>query len=287
MHKSARETRGTARVGHYSEQILLHAIAIVIFVIMVVPFVWMLLTAIRETYTPLDVFQHPIPRKVTLANFQKVMAANQMGRAFLNSVVISIFIVSLNVAFAAMAGYAFAKKEFVGKNVLFSIVLLVMMIPFHVTLVPLFTMLGKLKWIDTFQGIIMPQAVSCFGIFMMTQFMRGIPQELLDSAAIDGANEIDIFARIVLPLCGPALSALSILSFLASWNMFLWPLIIATSADMRTIQVGLALFTDRYGTSNWGLTMAGSTVALLPMLITYIFLQRRFVQGIAMSGLKF
>lgn len=273
--------------GRRAWSVFRHLIAFVVFLVMVVPFVWMILTAIRSTYSPLDVFLHPIPRQFTLENFQKVLSTNQLGRALLNSIIVSVFIVAGNVILDSMAGYAFAKKEFVGKGFLFAIVLLIMMIPFYVTLVPLFTMLAQFKWVNTYQGIIMPHVVSAFGIFMMTQFMKEIPRDLIDAAAIDGANEFDIFTRVVIPLCGPALSALAILQFLASWNMFMWPLIIANSADMRTIQVALALFTDRYGTSNWGLTMAGSTVALLPMLLIYIVLQRRFVQGISMTGLKF
>ena len=264
----------------------MHLIAVVVFLTMIVPFAFMILTSIRTTYTPMDVFLHPIPREFTLANFLKVFSSNQLGRAFLNSVIVSVFIVTSNVILDSMAGYAFAKKDFVGKNVLFGIILFMMMIPFHVTLVPLFILLAKFHWVNTYQGIIMPNAVSSFGIFMMTQFMKEIPQDLIDAAAIDGANEIDIFTRVIIPLCGPALSALAILQFLSSWNMFLWPLIIANSAEMRTIQVALALFTDRYGTSNWGLVMAGSTVALLPMLLIYIVLQRKFIQGISMTGLK-
>jgi multiple sugar transport system permease protein len=263
-----------------------HLIALIVFLIMIVPFVYMLLTAVRTTYSPLDVFLNPIPHQFTLANFQKVLSADQLGRAFLNSIIVSVFIVSFNIIFDSMAGYAFAKKEFVGKNFLFAVVLFMMMIPFIITLVPLFIILAKLKWIDTYLGICMPQLVSSFGIFMMAQFMKEIPQELIDAAAVDGASEFDIFTRVVIPLCGPALSALAILQFLASWNMFMWPLIIAKSADMRLVQVALSLFTDRYGTSNWGLTMAGSTIALLPVLLIYIVLQRRFVQGISMTGLK-
>ena len=272
--------------GRMAWSISKHLIAIAIFLIMIVPFLFMISTAFRTTYTPVEVFQHPFPQHFTLVNFQKVLQTNLLGRSFLNSIIVSVIIVSLNMIFDSMAGYAFAKKKFVGRNLLFSVVLFMMMIPFTVTLVPLYIMLAKIRWIDTYMGICIPQAVSSFGIFMMTQFMKEIPQELLDAAAVDGASEFVTFTNIVIPLCGPALSALAILQFLASWNMFMWPLIISQSANMRTIQVALALFSDRYGNVNWGLTMAGSAVALLPVILIYIILQKRFVQGISMTGLK-
>jgi multiple sugar transport system permease protein len=185
-----------------------------------------------------------------------------------------------------MLGYALAKLEFPGKRVLFAVVLATLMVPGVVTLVPLFVLVSNFNLTNTYAGLILPAVAGAFGVFLMRQFMLGIPDDLLDAARVDGAGEYRIFFRVVLPLCGPALATLGVLTFLTSWNNFLWPLVVASSEDMYTLPVALALFSIGQQESNVALQMAGATVVVLPVVILFFATQRYVIQGIATTGLK-
>jgi multiple sugar transport system permease protein len=188
--------------------------------------------------------------------------------------------------FASMVGYALAKLEFPGKRVLLVLVVSTLMIPVFVTFMPLFVIVSNLGLANTHAALILPFLATAFGVFLMRQYILGIPDELLDAARIDGAGEYTIFFRIVLPLCGPALATLAVLTFLAQWNSFLWPLVVASTEDMFTLPVVVALFSRGEQESELGLQLAGAAVVVLPMIVLFFAMQRYVIQGVARTGLK-
>ena len=189
------------------------------------------------------------------------------------------------VVLSTLAGYALARLEFPGRDVLFIAILATMMLPFQVTLIPVFELLTRLDWINTYQGLITPRATNAFGIFFLRQFFLSIPKDLEDAARVDGTSEFKIYWKIILPLSVPALLTLGLFHFMYNWNDLLWPLIITTEGSMQTLPAGLALFMGQHVTE-YGLLMAGSVLALLPMVIAFLAIQRKFVEGIATTGLK-
>jgi len=271
-----------ARVGIY-------AVLLAAAVAMVLPFWWALTTSFK---LPGDIFSgSPIPDPFTLANYQDVFRRLPFPTYFLNSVIVSGLVVGLNVIFGTAAAYAFAKLRFPGRDLIFFLFLLTLMVPFQVNLIPLYRIMVELHKIvpaigvDTYFGIVAPGAVQVFGIFLMRQFLRSIPDEVLESARIDGASEWRILRSIVFPLAGPGIATLAIFTFIAAWNDFLWPLVVTNSDAMRTLPVGLALLARR-NTVVWGQTMAGTVVAVAPMVIVFLLLQRRFIEGLTAGAVK-
>ena len=185
-----------------------------------------------------------------------------------------------------MAGYAFAKKKFPGREAMFWSFLAMVMVPYHVTLIPTFILIAQAGGLDTYWGLILPTLANAQAVFLMRQFMLGIPAALIEAARIDGAGECRVFFRLELPQCGPPLATLSILTFLGSWNNFLWPLVVAQTENMYTLPVALSLYSVGSNGTYYGLLMAGSVLVVTPILILFLFLQRYFVQGIAMTGIK-
>lgn len=199
---------------------------------------------------------------------------------------VAVFTVLGNLVFCSMVGYALAKMEFPGKKLLFSAVMVTLMVPGVVTFVPLFVMVSKLGLLNSYAALILPFITAPLGVFLMRQFILGIPDALLEAARIDGAGELRIFARIVMPLCGPPLATLGILTFLTSWNNFLWPLVAAQSEDRYTLPVALSLYSTGQNATNYGLLLAGSVLVIVPILLLFVALQRYFIQGVATTGLK-
>jgi multiple sugar transport system permease protein len=220
-----------------------------------------------------------------LGNYLEVWTRIGFSRFFFNSAFIAITITVAQILTSTMAGFAFARYSFPGRALVFTMILSTMMIPFQVRMIPLFIMLARLRLVNTYWGILLPAIVTPFGIFMMRQFMLGIPSALLDAARIDGATEPYIYGRIMLPLCKPAIAALTIFAFLGSWDNFLWPLIVTNSKDLWTLPIAMSRFTEQY-ISQTHLQMAGASVMFLPVLIVFLVMQRRFVEGIALTGLK-
>lgn len=250
------------------------------------PFVWMVLGSLK---TPAELLRLPPtwwPEAPTLNNYARLFQRLDFPRFFFNSTVVAVVITAANLVFCSMIGYALAKLDFAGKNKLFLLVMATLMVPQGVIIVPLFILMANLGLVDTHAGLILPFAAGAFGVFLMRQFMLGIPDELLEAARVDGASEWYLFWRIVMPLSGPALATLGILTFMSSWNMFTWPLVISTSEDMFTLPVALATFSRGEYSSDYGLLMAGSLVIVLPILIVFAALQKHFTQGIATTGLK-
>ena len=272
-------------VLRWLQAILLYSILVLLAATFLLPFVWMASTSLKETY---ELFTFPpqfIPPHPTLANYWFMFQRTEMIRWFGNSLLVAAAVTGFSLVFNSMAGYAFSKRKFVGRNVLFVLVLGTLMVPPHVTMIPVYIILSKIGLVNTYWALILPLCASPFGIFLCRQYMDTIPNDLLEAADMDGASEFQKYWRIVIPLIKPALATLTIFVFMGSWNNFLWPLIVTTESMMRTLPVGIALFQGQYLTQ-WGQVMAGATIMFVPVLILFLFLQRYFVAGIAMTGLK-
>jgi multiple sugar transport system permease protein len=266
-------------------RLLAYALLITGSLIMILPLVWMTSAAFKPLHEVMQIPPTWIPQEPTLANFEAVFSQFPFARYILNSVIVVTVVVLSVLLTSSMAGYALAKYQFPGRYVLFIIILSGLMVPFQTRMIPIYQMMVTAGWIDTLQAVMFPWLISSFGIFMMRQFILTIPDDLIEAARIDGATELRIFWHVVLPLIKPALAALTILTFLANWDEFLWPLIVSNSAAARTLPVGLQAFAEQYGLNiHW--QMAGALIATLPVLILFFLLQRQFVQGIAMTGMK-
>lgn len=278
---------GTSRV----RRTVLYAVLIGTSLLMIGPFYWALSTSFKPSA---DVFASPpkwIPDPWTLENYRDVFTLLPFPRYFLNSVIVTSSIVGLNILFDTAAAYAFAKLRFPGRDVLFFLLLITLMVPFQVNLIPLYRIMVRLHDISpllgvgTYSAMILPGMIQVFGIFLMRQFMRSIPDEILESARVDGASEFKILWKVVMPLAAPGIATLAIFTFLGAWNDFLWPLLVTNSDETRTLPVGLALLA-RKNTVNWGQTMAGTAFLAGPMILVFLILQRRFIEGLTAGSLK-
>jgi ABC-type glycerol-3-phosphate transport system permease component len=276
-------------------------------VAVMLPLVWMLASSFKtggEIFSPppsvaeareRDPQGHPgmlpmlkdvlVPREPTTENYTRLFSELPFGRFFLNSVFVSTASTLLTLFFCSLGGYAFAKFMFPGRGPLFAIVLGSMMIPFHLLLVPLFALMDNLNWFDTFRAIIVPFSASAFGIFLLRQYTQSVPDDLIDAARIDGCGEFGIYWRIILPMVKPALGTLTIFTFMASWNNFLWPLIILRTDEKYTLPLGLANLVGVYS-QEYGMLMAGTLLSTLPIIILFIAMQREFVSGITLGAVK-
>lgn len=254
-------------------------------VTMVTPFIWMLSTSLK---THIEAFQVPpslFPKQPQWENYSTVLSSLPFDRFYFNSLLTSISITIGQLVTCSMGAYAFSRLNFKGRDKIFLIYLATLMIPFQVTMVPNFIVMKQLDWIDKYQALIIPSLFSAYGTFLLRQFFMTIPMELEESVYIDGGGAYHCFTKIVLPLSKPALATLGTFVFLNFWNDFLWPLLVINSTNMFTLPLGISLFQGRFSTQ-WNLMMAASTLAMIPTILLYIFAQRFFVQGIAITGLK-
>ncbi len=265
---------------------LFYALLLGLGLFMVLPLIWMVSIASKPLA---EVFVLPmtmIPQNFAL--FDTIVSAVHrlpVVRFYFNSAFVAALTTIGQIAFCSLAGFGFAKYRFWGREALFTIVLSVSMVPFVVLVIPLFVVVRDFGWLDTYTGLIVPSLVSPFGIFLMRQFIGELPNELIDAARIDGSSEIGIYLRIILPLIRPAIATLCILSFLASWDSYLWPLVIITSTQMYPLTLGLGKFQGEHYTI-WNELMAVALVSVMPSLLVFIIFQRYFVKGIVMSGIK-
>ncbi|WP_227423954.1 carbohydrate ABC transporter permease [Pengzhenrongella sicca] len=276
----------TVAIGEARPQWWLYLTLGVGLVVMVTPFVWMALSSLKPEA---EIRANPPtwwPQTFTLENFTELFTRLDFPQFFTNSAVVAVFVTLGNLVFCSMLGYAFAKIDFWGRAWLFRIVLGTMMIPGIVMLVPLFVLVSRLGLVDTYAGLILPFLAGPFGVFLMRQFISALPDELIDAGRIDGAGEFRIFAQIILPLCKPALATLGILTFLGSWNNFLWPLVVASSEDKYTLPVALALYSVGQNENNYGLMLAGAVAVVAPVVLVFLILQKHIIQGIATTGIK-
>jgi multiple sugar transport system permease protein len=274
----------TRRPKFQRSHILLHAALIAGSLVMLLPFVWMISTSLKR---PPEIFKYPpvwIPSQIAWDNYAKTVAAMPFGRFYLNSLIVTASVTALQILVSSLAAFAFARLRFRGREALFLLYLATLMVPFQVTMIPNFILVRWLGWYDTYQALILPTAFSAFSTFLLRQYFMALPRELDEAARMDGASSWRIWWQIILPLSGPVLAALAIFVSLNSWNDFLWPLIITNSVEMRTLPVGLSTFQGQFKVE-WNLLMAGSVIAMLPVLIVYIIGQRWFIKGITMTGM--
>ncbi|MDH6213666.1 carbohydrate ABC transporter permease [Streptomyces pseudovenezuelae] len=266
---------------------LLYAALVLCALLTLLPFVWVASGSLRSLD---EIRADPgawLPHRVTLDNFVRLFGTQGFGRFLVNSVVVAALVVVGNIVAASAAGYALAKLEFAGKRLAFGAVMAALMVPFSAVFVTQFVITVDLGLADTLTGIALPALALPLSVFIMRQYALSIPDELLEAARIDGAGEFRIFFRIFLPLAGPAVATITIMSFLNSWNNFIWPLIVAQSMSTYTLPVGLAATSQAAGhVTDYGLMLAGAIVVMLPVLVLFLFLQRYFVQGIAGSGMR-
>jgi multiple sugar transport system permease protein len=266
--------------------LLLYGILTIALIAVVAPFVWMVLGSVKGEGELRQIPPTWWPQSASLDNFTQLFSRLNFTRYFANSVIVAVVVTAGNLLFCTMLGYALAMLDFRGKRALFLVVMGTLMIPGVVTFVPLFILVANAGLIDSLPGLFLPFLVSPFGVFLMRQYISTLPRDLIDAGRVDGAGELSIFARIILPLCGPALATLGILTFLGSWNNFLWPLVVAQNEKTYTLPVALALYSTGQNSTNYGLLLAGATVVVLPILVIFLIFQRRFIEGIASTGIK-
>ena len=266
--------------------LVLYAILFVGLLLMVGPFIWMLLGSFKPNAEFLRTPPTWLPENPTLSNYTELFDRLDFPRFFFNSAVVAGVVTIGNLVFSPMLGYALAKIPFSGKRVILLLVLATLMLPAAATLVPLFVLMSWLDLVNTYPGLVLPFLAGPFGVFLTRQFFSGLPDELLEAARIDGASEFRIFWRIAMPLAGPVLATLGILTFLGSWNGFIYPLVMAQETEMYTLPVALATFATGQHQAEHGLLMAGSVVLVIPVLIVFILMQRWITEGISTTGLK-
>lgn len=266
-------------------KIFMYIVLVIMALVMLLPFVWMLSASLKLDK---DVFKFPIewiPRNPRWSNYVDIWVKIPLGRFIFNTSKLTVIVTFLQLLTSSFAAYAFAKLQFKGRDVLFLGYVATIAMPWQVYMVPQFMMMRSFHLNNTHLAIICLQAFSAFGVFLMRQFYDGVPDELCEAARIDGMSEYRIYAQIMLPLSKPALSTLTIFTFVNTWNDFLGPMLYLTKTNLKTIQIGLRMFIGQYS-SEYGLIMAASVVALVPVVIVFLSLQKFFVQGVASSGLK-
>ena len=254
---------------------------------MVLPFLWMLSTSLKPSGSVLTLPPQLVPNPPTLEAYTQVASTFPILRVLFNSFAVASLTTLGQLVVCSMSGYAFARFRFAGRETLFLAYLATLMVPFAVTMTPLFIIVKELGWTNSYLGLVVPGVFSAFGTFLMRQFFMSLPIELEEAATLDGASTLGTFTRVMLPLCGPALATLGVLSFMASWNNFLWPLLIVSDRNLMTLPLALSTLQGVYpGQTQWNLIMAGSVITVAPMVLVFLLAQRWVVEGVATSGLK-
>jgi ABC-type glycerol-3-phosphate transport system permease component len=249
------------------------------------PILWAVVSSLK---TNNEIFITPmewIPRAFHFENYIKPFTQTNFAVYFGNSILAAVVTVLLSILVASLAGFSLAKYNYFGKNVAFLAILATMMLPVQVILIPLYLVVKDFGWLDSYQGLILPQAITALSIFLMRQHIVTIPDDYIDAARIDGSSELNILAQVILPMSRPVLSAVTVFSFLGSWDSFLWPMVVVTKSSLRTIPLGISLFFTEYSTQ-YNQALAVAIMVMLPVLILYIILQNQFVEGMTRSGLK-
>jgi len=286
VKESAQAETARKKPSEIASTVTLHLILIIGAIIMVVPFVWMVLTSLMTTAQAFAVPPSFIPNPFMWSNYPQSFNALPFNLAYMNSAIVAVTVTAFQLLTCSMAAYAFARIQFPGRDILFFGFLATMMIPFQLTIIPIFLTMKQIGLLDTLLSLILPPALfSAFGVFLLRQFILGLPIELEEAAIVDGANRWTIFWKVILPLLRAPLAALGIFTFIGLWNDFFRPLIMLNTPTNFTVPLMLNQFRGQYATE-WTLVMAGSVIAVLPLLFVYILLQRHIIKGIAMTGLK-
>jgi multiple sugar transport system permease protein len=284
------------RAARISGRTALYLILLAGGILSIAPFLWMFAASFEHIG---DIFRWPPKWIPTLHNYREFLGGENIARIFFNSIFVAVTVTALQLFYSSLAAYTFAKRRFPGRDLIFLLILGSMMIPGQVTLIPNYLVLkhiplfgyndisgnGGHGWLDSYWGLIIPGAFSAFSVFLMRQYIKTIPDELLDAARIDGASEFRIYWQVILPLIRPVLAAVGIFTFTYVWDDFFWPLIIISDPHLYTLPLALALFVKQHQT-NWPLLFAGSTLLTLPVLAIFLIFQRQFIRGIAVTGLK-
>jgi multiple sugar transport system permease protein len=277
--------RKALRPAVSGKQLFSYLLLTLVAVIMIIPFVWMLSGSLKNEATSVAVPGQLSPDQPVWSNYHTVWTRVPFEMFYLNTIKIAVISTLGVLIVSALAAYAFAKLQFPGRDKLFLLYLATMMIPGQVTMIPQFTIIKEMGLINNHWALILLDLVHPFGVFLLRQFFIGIPNDLSESARIDGCSEFGIFARIIVPLSKPAIATLTIFTLLGSWNSFLNPLIYLSSKELYTLQIGIRYFQQLYGTE-YPLIMAATTLSLLPIIVVYLFTQRYFIEGISTTGLK-
>jgi len=288
MAPKRREKTVGERLHSWSRKGVLYALLVVIGLTMVLPLVWMISTSLKEPQAVFTLKPQWWPRPIHWMSYVEIWRVVPFFLFFLNSVFVAVCVTAGHVLSSACAAYAFSRLRFPGRDALFFAYIATMMIPGTVTIIPVFILMKVFGWLDTYQALIVPGMFTAFGTFLLRQFFMTIPQDLEDAAKIDGASTFRIFWRIILPISKPALAALTIATFMGNWQSFMWPLLVVDSVEKKTLPIGLAYFQElyQYASPNWPLLMAGSLVAMIPIVLLFVFNQRFFLQGIRLSGVQ-
>jgi len=280
-------TKRPGRIGFIASRVVIYALLLLGCSFTLLPFLWMLSTSFKSATEIVKLPPTLIPENPTLQSYQTIFSDPRVpiARFYLNSIIVSVSVVAMVLFTSSLAGYVFAKYQFFGKNLFFTLLLASLMIPFQVMMIPLYLILVRLGITDSLLGLIVPGATSAFGVFLMRQFIENIPSELIDAARIDGASEFGIYSRIILPQMSAALATLGIFQFMGTWNDYLWPLIVITTTEKRTLPIMLTWYNSQHG-ARFDLTMAASVLVILPIVVVYFIFQRWIVRGIALTGFK-
>lgn len=267
------------------DRIAAYVVLVALALVTVLPLLYMIVLALQSDGEVQSGDPVLWPSDPQWGNFTRLFEAAPFGRFFLNSFVMAGAITVSHLIFDPLVGYVFAKLDFPGKRIAFIAVLSTLMVPFFVRMLPIYSIFASLGWIDSYQGLIVPFLMDAYGIFLMRQFIRPLPDELIEAARVDGAGEFRIYLRVILPQCRPAMAVLGLFTFVFQWNEFLWPLIATSRTEMRTLPIGLTLFNQEYFTQ-WNLTAAGALILFIPTALFFVVTQKFLVEGIALSGLK-
>ena len=279
------EILNSKRLQNAATKSVIYALLLLGSISVAIPYIWMLVTSIKpvqevQSFPPSFLVKHP-----TLLPYHDLFRLIPILRYIWNSLYVSATVTIANVFFCSLAGYAFAKHRFWGRDKIFFILLGSLMIPWQVNLISGFILMRKLNWLNSYNALIVPAMAGVFGVFLCRQFIMSISDDLVDAAKIDGCSEFMIYRLVILPLIKPILAALAIFTFLQQWNSFIWPLIVINSSSMRTLPLALSVLNGQFGT-RFAMIMAGAVVATTPMLIVFLFLQKYFMKGITMTRLK-
>ncbi len=283
----AQSSTASAGRRHPLARIATYAVLATGLAVTLVPFVWILMTSLKPASEIVRIPPTFFPEQWSLNSYQTIFSDPKvpLARFYLNSALVSVGRVVITLFTSSLAGYIFAKFAFRGKNLLFGFILIQLMIPFQVVMIPAYLILVQLRLIDSLWGLVIPSMVDAFGIFLMRQFISTFPNDLMDAARIDGSSEFGVYWRVVMPNLGAPLATLGIFTFMATWNDYLWPLIVITTHEKRTLPLLLTWYTSQHG-QRYDLTMAASILVLLPILVVYMFFQRWIVRGVALTGMK-
>jgi len=266
-------------------QAVTHLLLVAICLAFVLPFVWMLLSSFKPALEIIKVPQTLLPKKWTLLNFKTIFERLQFWRFLLNSLIVCVSVTLIAILSSSLAGFVFTKFKFAGKELVFIICLGGLMIPFSIIVIPMYLFISKIGLENTYLGLILPVCVSPFGIFLMRQFMEGIPMDMIEAARIDGASNLWIFARVIVPLSTAGMGGVGVFTFLWTWNQLWWPLMIISKTKMRPLALAVASLTFQHA-KRYDMIVTGATLAVIPVMLVFVFSQRSLIKGMTLTGMK-